>query len=90
MTSVALTVSVESQMSTVAKKSRSTTPAQPGEDVEVDIEALRPACVLAMTQMLGEGFRFATRVHYDEVKPLLTPEKSEEMRIVTIKFCEVA
>ena len=53
VTSVAVTVSVESPVSTVAKKSRRTTAEQLGDDVKIDIEEFRQACVGSMTQMLG-------------------------------------
>ena len=73
----------------MAKKSRRTTTEQSGDTVKVDIEAMRQASVGAMTQMLSERFRFGKRFHYDELKPLLTREKMYDMRVVSIKICEV-
>ena len=62
---VAVSVSVESTVSIVAKKSRRTTGAQQTGDVKINTEDLRRACVGAMMQMLCEGYQFARHVDYD-------------------------
>ena len=88
-TTVDISVSVESTVSTAAKKSRRTGGEQQTGEARIYVEELRRACVGAMTALLGEGFRFARRVEYEEVCQLIPLEKLPKMCVVTIKFCEV-
>ena len=89
LTTVDISVSVESTVSTVAKKSRRTGGEQQTAEVKINVEELRRACVGAMTALLGEGFRFARRIDYEEVSQLIPLEKLRKMCVVSIKFCEV-
>ena len=41
-----------------------------------------------MTQILGEGFRFAQRIEDDELNQLVRAEKFHKMRMNTLKLCE--
>ena len=70
-TTVAISVSVESTVSEVAKKSRRTVGEHQTGEAKICIEELRRACVGAMTAFLGEGFRFARSVEYEEESQLL-------------------
>ena len=53
---LAISVSIESTVSEVAKRSRQTVGEQQTGDARIYIEELRRACVGAITGLLGEGF----------------------------------
>ena len=86
-TKVGVTVSVQSTVSEVAKKSRLTVGEKQSGEAGISIE-LRRACDGAMTGLPGEGSQFAPRVEDEELNELILPKELRNMHVVHILFCE--